>query len=310
MSYALHSVIIKKPIALDEAKRLSKDFIKDKKKNFYRELKKSYHFRNLPKSKFVQFRTKKVNKKISLVYGELKPQFQHLEGSGFMDFLREGYNKLSNAVSSGVQAVSKYFSPRLDGYNNLSKKTIELYGNKKIERMQIYRTPIQKYIETALNVISVGKWKTLKAKNGYDTFFHLALVLTLEGGKNVIVEKNDVVNISTEYQTNKDTQIMDVPLKGKSITLNELLNKTRERLGDKKYFEYDALSDNCQKYIQALLTDANLINPDIDKFIYQDVGGILKEAPTLSRFARGITDLSATFNKIMGYGKERKKKKI
>lgn len=67
----LHAVIIKKPVSLPEARRISKDFIK-KDVDFYRETPDSYRFRNIPKTKFRSFRTKVVNDKISLVYGELK----------------------------------------------------------------------------------------------------------------------------------------------------------------------------------------------------------------------------------------------
>ena len=67
----LHAVIIKKPIALGEAKRISKDFIK-KDVDFFRETSESYRFRNIPKTKFKSFRTKVVNDKISLIYGDLR----------------------------------------------------------------------------------------------------------------------------------------------------------------------------------------------------------------------------------------------
>jgi hypothetical protein len=71
--YELHTVVIKKPIDLVEAKRISKNFI-TKSKEYNRETKTSYRFRNIPKQKFEpkSFRTKKVNKQISLIYGKLK----------------------------------------------------------------------------------------------------------------------------------------------------------------------------------------------------------------------------------------------
>lgn len=68
----LHAVIIKKPINLDEAKKIAKEYIKGNKK-FYRETESSLRFRNIAKTKFKKssFRTKKINKNLSLVYGEL-----------------------------------------------------------------------------------------------------------------------------------------------------------------------------------------------------------------------------------------------
>ena len=71
--YMLHNVIIKKPIPLEEAKKIAKDIIKDNKKKFYRETETSYRFRNIPKTKFVKksFRTKKINDNVSLTFGKL-----------------------------------------------------------------------------------------------------------------------------------------------------------------------------------------------------------------------------------------------
>ena len=73
MSYVLHAVIIKKPVELDEAQKIAKEYIPVNKK-FYRETNSSYRFRNIPKTKFIKksFRTKKINKNLSLIFGELK----------------------------------------------------------------------------------------------------------------------------------------------------------------------------------------------------------------------------------------------
>ena len=80
--YALHAVIVKKPVALEEARRIASDIINDPKKEFYRETGTSVRFRNISKQKFVPktFRTKKVNKQVSLVFGRLRPEWEHLEG--------------------------------------------------------------------------------------------------------------------------------------------------------------------------------------------------------------------------------------
>jgi len=71
--YELHNVIIKNSVPLHHAKQLSKHFIHDKNKKFYRETENSYRFRNIPKTKFIKssFRTKKINPNIILTYGIL-----------------------------------------------------------------------------------------------------------------------------------------------------------------------------------------------------------------------------------------------
>ena len=74
MSYQLHAVIIKKPVQLTKAKKRASDIIKNDNRKFYRETNESYRFRNIPKTKFIKstFRSKPINKNITLVYGKMK----------------------------------------------------------------------------------------------------------------------------------------------------------------------------------------------------------------------------------------------
>ena len=73
MVYELQVAIIKKEVGLEKARKIAEEIIK-KQNPFMRETEDSYRFRNLPKTKFVQssFRTKKVNDRVSLVFGERK----------------------------------------------------------------------------------------------------------------------------------------------------------------------------------------------------------------------------------------------
>lgn len=68
----LHAVIIDKKVKLPEAKKMAQDFIKDASKTFMRETGESWRFRNIPKTKFSEFRTKVINPSVSLIYGKLK----------------------------------------------------------------------------------------------------------------------------------------------------------------------------------------------------------------------------------------------
>ena len=70
----LHAVIINKDLKLTKAKKIAKDIINNDKRKFYRETTDSYRFRNIPKQKFVQtsFRSKPINKNVTLVFGKLK----------------------------------------------------------------------------------------------------------------------------------------------------------------------------------------------------------------------------------------------
>lgn len=72
MVYELHAVVIRKDVGLDKAKEIAREYI-PKNKKFYRETGTSFRFRNIPKTQFKKksFRTKKLNKDVSLIYGDL-----------------------------------------------------------------------------------------------------------------------------------------------------------------------------------------------------------------------------------------------
>ena len=86
----------------------------------------------------------------------------------------------------------------------------------------------------------------------YDKLFHLALIATVQtpqGDKNAVLEKNATINISTSYKTNSDTEVMDVPLGNKQLTIKSLLDNTLSQIGNKRFFLYDAFTTNCQQFI-------------------------------------------------------------
>jgi hypothetical protein len=312
MTYALHAVIVKKPVNKNRLNEIREHFINSREKSFMRETGQSFRIRNHSKQKFISktFRTKKVNPNVSLIFGKLKPEWvqleehankvRHLKGSGVLDYFKNKLNQVGSTISSGVKSVKDYFSPKLNDYNNKSKANIIKYGSSPVLKMHIYRTPLSSKVNTFLNLLSFGRLAGVKKKYGFDDFFHLALVCTI-GNKHVMCQKNSVVDITENYKTTELTEVFDVNMKGKQFTLNDMLNKTQSRMGDKAYFEYDMLSHNCQNYVANLLISVGLYTPDVEAFVYQNIAEIIKEIPEFSkRLIRGATDLDATINKLTG----------
>lgn len=292
--FTIQHIVIKKPITLEAAKRSASSILKkDKVKPV--EKADSYHVRNLPKTKFIKgsFRSKKVSPDITLVFGELRPEFMHLKGAGIWDWLKEKANSVVN-----------YFKPKLDGFNNTSMRSLNQYGNKTISGMFIMRTPIRGMLNTALNALSFGKWNELREKYAYDKLFHLALVVEVEN-KKIIVEKNATVNINTNYSHASDSEIQNVPLNGKQITLFELVDRGRKSVGDTTFFKYNAFNENegtnCQRFIQLVLQANGLLTPEADAFLMQDLSQLKEELPGYVRdTAQLATDLGAIVNKVTG----------
>ena len=312
MSYTVQSILISKDIPIEEARKHALSIIKKahprvRKVKKEREYKNNWRFRVIPKTKFVprSFRSKKVNDQITLVFAQLKPEFESLKGSGFFDFIKDAYEKVKDVSSSVVNKVKDVFSPKLDDYSNYTKANLEKYGSKTIRSMRIVRQPVMSAIDSILNTVSVGKWASLKKKYGFDKFFHLGLEVDLQDGKKLTVEKLDIVEVSDNNYEGKGVDKQEVPLKGKQFTLMQLLDTARKNVGDKKFFEYDAFQNNCQWFVSYLLQGQNLYGPKEKEFVFQDIKELVSELPDyVSKFQRGITDVSATIKKLIGYGED------
>jgi hypothetical protein len=141
----------------------------------------------------------------------------------------------------------------------------------------------------------------------YDKIFHLALIATIEINgqlKNIVIEKEATINISTHYKTKDTTEIMYIPLKNKNLTINEMLEKTRKTMGDKLYFGYSALqNNNCQNYIMQILINSDLLDENAFNFIFQPIQQIVKNMPFyMKTLTNKITGFKALLDKLIGKG--------
>ncbi len=190
---------------------------------------------------------------------------------------------------------------RQDSFTKSSQTIFDMYSGYEIKRLQIYRTPINSMIDKFLKVISFGKFNN----DQYDKLFHLALIATVQtpqGDKNVVLEKNATINISTSYKTNSDTEVMDVPLQNKQLTIKSLLDNTLSQIGNKRFYLYDAFSTNCQQFIIDILNsnNLNLNNQQITNFVLQPLDKLVKNlgsvgSKVIPSIAKAITDVGAIF---------------
>ena len=246
----------------------------------------------VPKSMFKAstLRSHHLDPCVTLVVGELKPAYAHMQGAGLWDWIKD--------------KAASVFKPRLDSFNNVSSKTLRDYGSNVITNAYLMRTPIKSLLNSALNLISLGKWDELRAKYNFDKLYHLSLVVDV-ANKKVIIEKNATVNVSTSYKHESDSEVHPISLQGKQITLSQLLETARKSAGDTTFFKYNAFNQNggtnCQRFLQIVL-DANGLNtPDANAFIMQDVQELAKELPGyVKNTAQVVTDIGAVANKLTG----------
>lgn len=207
---------------------------------------------------------------------------------------------LGGGLTQNIRAIQS--GSRLNGMPPLSRKTLQDYGNMRIVHAELFRYVIPSYLIKALQLMTNNK-----AFNSvpYDKLFHLGIIFTLENGRKILVEKNEIVNIIPFHvKMPSDTEYRIVSLHGQNYTLNEIINNTIDKMGVKKFETYQAFSLNCQNMILNLLRANHIGSIQDETFVIQDLRGIINEIdnyPKLRKLINTTTDIARAFNILM-YG--------
>lgn len=156
------------------------------------------------------------------------------------------------------------------------------YGDVHIKQIKVCKKPIIKTFETILNMVSMGEYNQEKEKLNYDNMFHLYLLIKLDNNVIVRLEKNNIPNIG--IATNESLNYGDciqVSFNENPLTLKKLLNRLIEKEGVASYL-YDPVNNNCQIFIDNILTYSNINSKEIKEFVLQDTATILKSIPSLT----------------------------
>jgi hypothetical protein len=241
-----------------------------------------------------------------------------IHGEGFFSDMASKVKRIINPVltSMGIYstdigidkpsnqpAKQGYLETLLQGRNNYpppARKILAQYGNLRITKAEVIRQPIMAITPAIFNVASFGAFQETLDKQPYDTLFHLRSVFTLEGGAKVQVEKSEVIHIGTKIHQIKGQQEKEVQLPPEPLTINQLLDGAKNILKG-NMFSYDAFKNNCQDFQLAIYRGSNLLTPELETFIKQDVSEIAHENPLLSKLANAITGIGGKFNELI-YG--------
>lgn len=172
-------------------------------------------------------------------------------------------------------------------YPPADRKLIEEVGTEKVEKLTLFRYPIQ--------LSKFAKFIGALKNTPYDDLIHIGVVIN----DKYLTEKDAVLNFEKSGVPSQSTDTMDVQLGTKSITINDLLENTRKRMGDQRFSEYRALSWNCQDYLQNMLEANGVSTAETTKFIKQDLEQVVKNLPSFANaISNFFTGAKAVVNRI------------
>ena len=161
------------------------------------------------------------------------------------------------------------------------RKLLQEVGDEKINKLVLWREPI--------SVNSMLKF--LKLNKTYDDLFHLAL--------NINDKYNlDKQSVLTFERGKPKGETLEIPV-SKDITIREMIEKTKKRMGDNAYTSY-SVRNNCQQFLLNVLSANGLMTTEARKFIEQDVEKILQDLPKYSEVvANFFTGAQAVANRLI-----------
>lgn len=205
----------------------------------------------------------------------------------------QAFNMSGEGIFDEFLRIKKNINAKfLEGRPKVLNDLLIKEGNQNITKISICRKPVQSIIQKALNVLTFGMFKKNIEKLGYDTVYHLYMTVFLENGKIYSLEKNQRVNVVSDYISGGECEI---------ITIKKNLNNfilDAEKLKIAGFYRYDAFKDNCQKWIKDIL-NANEIT-SLDKFILQDVGDLVPSL--IQKFSKGLTDIAGVADYVIKGG--------
>lgn len=217
----------------------------------------------------------------------IQQQIQHLQGG---------------SIFSDINKINAIISSRKDGLPPSSREILKKYGNIPIVKATLYRHPIPNYIHKAILYLAKGK------KLPYDKYMHLGILFTLQDGRIINVEKDYNVIISINKKLPRETEIKEVPLHNHNLTMNEIIDKTRNKMGLAKFERYEALGKNCQNLVLNIMRANHIGNKSDEEFVIQDLSDLIKiidNYPYLKQIINATTDTARALDIILhGAGRQ------
>jgi hypothetical protein len=179
-------------------------------------------------------------------------------------------------------------------YSDSAFRFLEKYGETLVTEVKIRRAPIAKGLEKAFELISQGHWEEGKKAAGYDAMFHLSLI----ANGNLFFEKLSKIHLDDKVDKVPMSEYWPVNVP-EPVTVNTMLERTRESMGDERYFKYDPFVNNCQQFVRRMLKVNGWLTQELEDWVVQPTEKILEKNPEyLSGFSLLLTNTGA----LLGLG--------
>jgi len=223
----------------------------------------------------VQDTKKNALKTVANVFLPKKQQFK----------MAKDTSKQNTTIAGGYNPVEEHMPGIIDRIDpdKMIGKGIS-HNDSVITGGQVIRTPLPEHIMEVINKSTAGMLKERLKTTSYDNLYHLRIDFQTDDGI-ITIEKNygsiDILHNDTRDLTSQ-SQRMNIGSIPQGLTIGQVLDNTRKAMGS-YYTAYNALTNNCQDFIIALLK-ANHIGGNVNSFVKQNLYELI--APELKTIAK------------------------
>lgn len=172
---------------------------------------------------------------------------------------------------------SNYF--KINDFSKHQKYILKKYGNCKIKKLYLVRSPVIYYLKSLINIITLYNFdkqiEYYKKKNNQDFFYpnHTSIICEIETDKKlkklILIEKTTSFKIFTQFKITNDQELKPIKLK-KKWTIKKLIDDTKSRMGNKRFFNWHICENNCQIFVKEILQTLELCGKKNQIFLMQD----------------------------------------
>ena len=199
-----------------------------------------------------------------------------------MPFIKRAVRRLGQAVAPiTTRVISNFASPVSAYWSPQASVFLHEKGDGVIDRIVVCRTPVSNAIQRVLNLLSHGEFAAAKKDLILDKLYHtfMRISYVLNGNHyEVVLEKNEKPYFS-ESKSRPSEENVVVPVAG--LTIGEFVRNAIRKVGFKRYFVYDAFTNNCQRFVLDNLTSSPQVQvtPQVIAFVNQNAEQLLSRIP-------------------------------
>jgi hypothetical protein len=112
-----------------------------------------------------------------------------------------------------------------------------------------------------------------KTNNSVFSPYHTSIMVEIElpnnTRKNILIEKNNCIKFASDFRVSDKQDMRKISIGKNKYTIKQVLEKTRGRIGNNAFFNWQINRNNCQMLIKEILITINKFTKKNEEFIFQ-----------------------------------------